>query len=74
MVGGGGGGWCWRGRGHRGREDQRRMEPGYTPIAAAHEAATHTLQGMVSCTAVWRGTHPLDELYFFSPAQHVEPT
>jgi Peptidase family M1 domain/Omp85 superfamily domain len=36
-------------------------------IDVTYDAATHTLQGMVSCTAVWRGTHPLDELYFFLP-------
>ena len=32
-----------------------------------YDAATHTLKGSVSCTAVWRGTHPLVDLYFFLP-------
>ena len=36
-------------------------------LDVAYDAATHTLQGVVSCTAVWRGAHPLSELYFFLP-------
>jgi hypothetical protein len=30
-----------------------------------YDAATHTLQGIASCTAVWRGAQPLIDLYFF---------
>jgi len=36
-------------------------------IDVTYDAATHTLRGMVSCTAVWRGTYPLGDLYFFLP-------
>src|SRR5215475_9445243 len=36
-------------------------------IDVTYDAATHTLQGVVSCTAVWRGTYPLSDLYFFLP-------
>src|SRR5947209_19725038 len=36
-------------------------------LDVAYDAPTHTLQGVVSCTAVWRGAHPLIELYFFLP-------
>jgi len=36
-------------------------------VDVTYDAAAHTLQGVVSCTAIWRGTHPLDELYFFLP-------
>jgi len=32
-----------------------------------YDAAAHTLQGIASCTAVWRGAQPLVELYFFLP-------
>jgi hypothetical protein len=36
-------------------------------VDVTYEAATHTLHGVVSCTAMWRGDHPLAELYFFLP-------
>src|ERR671924_358405 len=36
-------------------------------VDVTYDAATHTLQGSVSCAAVWRGAHPLAELYFFLP-------
>src|SRR5262245_5442602 len=32
-----------------------------------YDAAAHTLQGSLSCTAIWRGPYPLGELYFFLP-------
>ena len=36
-------------------------------LDVTYDAATHTLQGVLSCTARWRGDHPLAELYFFLP-------
>src|SRR5215510_4758365 len=36
-------------------------------VDVTYDTATHTLRGIVSCTAVWRGTYPLDDLYFFLP-------
>ena len=36
-------------------------------VDVTYDAASHTLRGVVSCTAVWRGTDPLGELYFFLP-------
>src|SRR5947209_10448792 len=36
-------------------------------VDVAYDATTHTLQGSISCTAVWRGDQVLSELYFFLP-------
>src|SRR5215217_3160267 len=36
-------------------------------VDVTYDATTHTLHGSLSCTAVWRGTQPLGELYFFLP-------
>src|SRR4029450_458402 len=36
-------------------------------VDVTYDTATHTLRGIVSCTAVWRGTYPLGDLYFFLP-------
>src|SRR5215510_14438758 len=36
-------------------------------VDVTYDTATHTLRGIVSCMAVWRGTYPLDDLYFFLP-------
>ena len=36
-------------------------------IDVTYDVTTHTLQGMASCTAVWRGPQPLVDLYFFLP-------
>ena len=36
-------------------------------VDVTYDAAAHTLQGSISCTAVWRGPYPLGDLYFFLP-------
>src|SRR5262245_781193 len=36
-------------------------------LDVTYDSATHTLQGSVACTTVWRGEHPLAALYFFLP-------
>src|SRR5215471_12639192 len=36
-------------------------------LDVTYDAPTHTLQGVVSCTAVWQGADPLSEVYFFLP-------
>jgi hypothetical protein len=36
-------------------------------VDVTYDAATHTLQGHLSCAAVWRGDQGLGELYFFLP-------
>ncbi|MGE3539700.1 MAG: hypothetical protein AB7N91_20005 [Candidatus Tectimicrobiota bacterium] len=36
-------------------------------LEVVYEETTQSLQGVVSCTAVWRGTEPLREVYFFLP-------
>lgn len=36
-------------------------------LVVTYDAARHTLQGIATCTAVWRGPQPLVELYFFLP-------
>src|SRR6187200_137993 len=36
-------------------------------VDVTYDATTRTLHGSLSCTAVWRGTSPLGELYFFLP-------
>ena len=36
-------------------------------LTVTYDAASHTLQGVASCTAVWRGAQPLVDLYFFLP-------
>src|SRR5439155_19101075 len=36
-------------------------------VDVAYDATTHTLQGSLSCTAVWRGDQVLIDLYFFLP-------
>src|SRR5437773_12045161 len=36
-------------------------------VDVTYDAATHTLHGSISCTAIGRGAHPLAELYFLLP-------
>jgi hypothetical protein len=36
-------------------------------VDVTYDAATHTLQGSISCTAVWSGDIVLSDLYFFLP-------
>ena len=36
-------------------------------VDVTYDTATHTLQGVVSCTVVWRGDHGLGDVYFFLP-------
>ena len=36
-------------------------------LAVTYDAASHTLQGIATCTALWRGAQPLVDVYFFLP-------
>jgi hypothetical protein len=36
-------------------------------LDVAYDVATHTIRGHITCTAMWRGPQPLDDLYFFLP-------
>lgn len=36
-------------------------------LDVTYDVATHTIKGVASCTAVWRGADPLVDLYFFLP-------
>src|SRR5262249_44408452 len=36
-------------------------------LDVTYDVPTHTLHGVVSCTAVWQGADPLIEVYFFPP-------
>jgi hypothetical protein len=36
-------------------------------VDVTYDATAHTLQGIATCTAVWRGPYPLSDLYLFLP-------